>query len=102
MYKRELIRRVAKRTGFSQRAVGHIFDASITSIEETLQRGQSIRLPGFGTFYTRERAASTAVDFKTKQPVKVPAMQVAGFRVGKLLKTAVRTGMPKRHSKKAS
>jgi DNA-binding protein HU-beta len=58
MYKTELIRRVARETRLSQRVVGDVIEATQRLIEQTLRAGQRVALPGFGSFYTRKRAAS--------------------------------------------
>ena len=102
MYKTELIRRVAKKTRYSQRAVADIMNSSISCIEDALAKGESVQIPGFGTFYTRTRAASLARHFTTGQSMQVPAMHVAAFRVGALLKRAVKDQRKKRKTAKES
>jgi nucleoid DNA-binding protein len=44
-----------------------------------------VALPGFGTFYTRTKAAAEVRSVATGLPVAVPAHRVAGFRVGEVL-----------------
>jgi DNA-binding protein HU-beta len=90
MYKSDLVKQVAKRTRLSQRAVADVVTTSLEVIERSLQKGQKVKLLGFGTFYTRKRQASRARNFKTGEPVEVPAMQVADFRAGTILRKAIR------------
>ena len=100
MYKTELIRRVAKKTRYSQSAVADVLNASISCIEDSLAKGEPVQIPGFGTFYTRTRAAAQARHFTTGQTVQVPAMRVAAFRVGALLKRTVKDERKKRKTAK--
>jgi DNA-binding protein HU-beta len=89
MYKTELIRRVARQTRLSQRVVADVMEASQRQIEETLRSGQAVTLPGFGTFYTRQRQAGKIQHIRTQQMIAVPARRIAAFRAGTVLKRAV-------------
>jgi len=92
MYKTELIKRVATQTRLSQRAVADALNASQHVIAETLKEGKTVQFPGFGTFYTRQRQASKVRDMRTGKEIAVAARRVAAFRVGEVLKRAVRGG----------
>ena len=59
------------------------------TITEVLQRGDSISLPGFGTFEVRERGERTGRNPKTGEQLKISASKVPAFKPGATLKTAV-------------
>ena len=90
LYKTDVVRRVAKEERISQRVVSDALNGALKEITSALGREETVVFPGFGMFYTRMRAASRARSFKTGKPVEVPAMRMAGFRMGTLLKQAVR------------
>ncbi len=90
MYKTDLIRSVAKETRLSHRIVDDVLRASLETITQALRDGQTVVLPGFGTFYTRERKAGTVRHIRTGEPLAIPAMRQADFRTGELLRRAVR------------
>ena len=90
-YKTELIRNVSKETRLSQRIVSEVLRATLREIGRTLAGGQIVTLPGFGVFYTRNRGEAKLRDVRTRTTLTVPAMRVAAFRVGEVLKRAVRT-----------
>ena len=99
MYKTDLVRKVAKETRLSQRIVNDVMTESLAAITEALRRGQDVVLPGFGTFYTKERPASQARHIRTGEVLDIPAMRQADFRVGELVRRAVRKGKrPRRHT----
>ena len=90
MYKTELIRKVAKDTRLSQRIVSDVVSAMLKEMTLCLSKQDTVTFPGFGTYYSRLRPASQARSFKTGRTVDVPAMRLAAFRPGELLKKAVR------------
>jgi len=90
MYKTDLIRNVAKETRLSRRIVDDVVRASLDAISQALRDGQTVVLPGFGTFYTKERKASTVRHIRTGEVIEIPALRQADFRVGDLLRRAVR------------
>ena len=89
MYTTELVRRVARETGVSQRVVRQVVGAGLGTIEAALTAGERVTLPGFGTFYTSQRRAGRVRSVRTGRQVEVPARRVAAFRVGEVLKRAV-------------
>ena len=90
MYKTDLIRKVAKETRLSQRVVNDVVRESLAAITQALSRGQDVVLPGFGTFYTKQRQESQVRHIRTGEVLTIPAMRQADFRVGDLLRQAVR------------
>lgn len=101
MYKTDIVRSVANETRLSQRLVREVLTESLDAITQALSRGQAVVLPGFGTFYTKDRKQSQVRHIRTGEVITVPAMRQADFRVGERLRRAVRKrtgpGRPRRH-----
>jgi DNA-binding protein HU-beta len=95
MNKKELVAKLAKQTGLSQakalEVVNALFDAKgvkgIIAVE--LDGGRKVSIPGFGTFYTRSRAARTGTNPATGKKINIPARTYPDFRPGKTLKERV-------------
>jgi len=85
----DLVRRVAGQTGLRQRVVRQVLGASLETMQSALAAGERVTLPGFGTWYTRQRPAGQVRSVRTGRQVAVPARRVAAFRVGDILKRAV-------------
>ena len=89
MNKQELIGHVAERTGLGRgdasRAVETVFDL----ITSALQRGDEVRLVGFGTFSCSRRKASTGRNPRTGEPMQIRESTQPKFKPGKGLKDAV-------------
>jgi DNA-binding protein HU-beta len=90
MYRTDLVKQVARRTGLNQRVVSDVLRASQQLVAQTLAAGESVTIPGFGSFYVREQAEGTIRHIQTGQATRIPAHRVAAFRVGAVLKRAVR------------
>lgn len=63
---------------------------TLDEITRAVVRGETVTLPGFGTFYTRMQPAGTVRHIRTGRRHSVPARRVAAFRVGEVLKREVR------------
>jgi len=67
-------------------------DVVITNITETLARGESISIPGFGTFTTTVREPRIGRNPKTGKTVNINERYVPHFKPGKNLKKRVNQG----------
>jgi DNA-binding protein HU-beta len=61
----------------------------VESVTDSLKKGESVSLVGFGTFAIKERAARTGRNPQTGQPIEISAAKVPSFKAGKALKDAV-------------
>lgn len=89
MTKADLITEVAAKSGLSKKDTEKAIAGVIDTITETLAKGESVQLVGFGTFEVRERAARTGVNPQTKKKIQIAATKVPAFKAGRSLKDAV-------------
>ena len=89
MTKAELVTEVAAKSGLSKKDTEKAIAGVIETVTETLAKGQSIQLVGFGTFEVRERAARKGINPRTKEAIDIAATKVPAFKVGRALKDAV-------------
>jgi len=68
--KKELIKRVAKRTGKDSAEVESVVDAALEEIYMALKQGKSVSLRNFGTFYIDLRRTGTVFKFNPSQRLK--------------------------------
>ena len=90
MTKTELIANVSAATDIPQKAVEKALNAILATISDSLAAGESVAIPGFGTFIRSHRAARTGRNPQTGEPLNVPASDVPVFKAGKTLKDAVK------------
>ena len=87
MNKFELSSRVAADASLSKAGADSVIDAVFSTITDTLARGESVAIAGFGTFTPRARAARKP---QTGEPIPIAASTVPTFKGGKTLRDAVR------------
>jgi len=90
MNKTDLINHVASEAGLSKAVAGDALEAVLGGISGTLSDGGSVSLVGFGTFSVTARAARTARNPRTGEPIEVAASNAPKFKAGKALKDAVK------------
>jgi len=94
MKKQDFIKEVAAAAGLSQDAVSRVLAAMIDVTTAELKAGREVNITGFGAFKISKRAARNGVNPRTnprtKESIKIPAMNSPVFRAGKTLKEAVR------------
>ncbi len=89
MNKAELIAKIAEDSGITKVQAEKALGAFTGAVSDSLKAGNKIALVGFGTFDVSARAARTARNPRTGDPIQVPAMNVPRFKAGKGLKDAV-------------
>lgn len=104
MTKDELIRATQARLGqdWSLKGVQHAVDAAVAEIAQAMTRGDSLRLPGLGTFSQAERAAYRGRNPQTGEPIDIAAKKRVMFRASGALQRAMEAPTsPQKKSKKA-
>jgi DNA-binding protein HU-beta len=89
MNKVDLVRNAMERHEMSRKDAVALIDGVFEDIMAAVVTGEPVKIPGFGQFKVRDRAARIARNPATGQPVKVPAKRVFKFLVAKALKEAV-------------
>ena len=89
MNKAELIDAVASSADLSKASATEAVDAVVDTITESLRKGDSVTLVGFGTFEVRARAARMGRNPQTGEEIQIKASKAPAFKAGKALKDAV-------------
>ena len=89
MNKSELIEHISQQADISKAAASRALEAAIDAITDTLKKGDSVSLVGFGTFVATAREARTGRNPRTGVAIKIAKAKVPKFRPGKALKDAL-------------
>lgn len=92
MNRKELIDALATNTDSTKADADRALSALLDIISDTLKKGESLSLVGFGSFEVRKRAARTGRNPKTGEELKIKASKVPAFKAGATLKAAVNSG----------
>lgn len=90
MTKEELVAIIARDADVPKATAEKALKALVSGISDSLSRGDSVTLVGFGTFTVVNRAARRARNPRTGEEIQVPATRSPKFKPGKALKDAVR------------
>lgn len=86
MQKREFIELVAGKTGQTKKDTEQTMNAMFEALGDLLFQGDRLIVNGFGTFETKVRAARTARNPRTGEPMPLPAATMPVFKAAKALK----------------
>ena len=90
MTKEDLINSISKKVGLTKTDASESLALILEEIINALSKGEEVVLTGFGKFIVKERKKREGINPKTKEKIKIPAMKVAKFKPGKILKEAVK------------
>ena len=90
MNKTELISAMAEKSGLSKKDADAALTSFLNVVKETLGKGESIQLIGFGTFEVSERAAREGRNPQTGETMTIAASKVPKFKAGKALKDVLK------------
>ena len=89
MNKSELVDAIADAADISKASATRALDATLASIQQSLENAEPVSLVGFGTFLVRERAARMGRNPQTGESIEISASKVPAFKPGKALRDAL-------------
>jgi integration host factor subunit alpha len=87
--KAEMAERLFENVGLNKREAKEFVDAFFEVMREALQRGEQIKLSGFGNFDLRSKNRRPGRNPKTGEEIPISARRVVTFRPGQKLKVRV-------------
>ena len=87
--KAEMAQRLFEDVGLNKREAKEFVDIFFDVIREALQRGENVKLSGFGNFDLREKNQRPGRNPKTGEEIPISARRVVTFRAGQKLKARV-------------
>jgi nucleoid DNA-binding protein len=87
--RQDLIKIVAGKAGKSAKETTEFVNATLDAIKDELEKGETVRLVGFGVFSVKDTAESVRVNPQTREKINVPARKRVKFTAGKELNDAV-------------
>jgi integration host factor subunit beta len=93
--KKELVNRIAERTGQTKVVAKEILQMFLDEIIRELSAGNRLEFRDFGVFEVKPRRARRAQNPRTLQKVEVPPKRVVKFKVGRVMRDRVGDGLSK-------
>ena len=99
MTKADIIEGVYEKVGFSKKESAEIVELVFDTVKETLERGDKIKISGFGNFQVRQKKARVGRNPQTGKEIEISARRVLTFRPSQVLKSALNGGPPRRRGR---
>jgi|SRR5690625_4618845 len=81
-----------ERVGLNKREAKELVDAFFEEISRSLEKGQEVRISGFGNFVMRDKPPRPGRNPKTGEEIPISARRVVTFQASQKLKLAVENG----------
>ena len=89
MTKADLVEKVVEKVGLSARESHEMIEIIFDSIQQSFVEGQSVKIPGFGSFNIREKRERRGRNPQTGEELTITPRRVLSFRPSNMLKEAI-------------
>lgn len=89
MTKAELIEAIYEKIGFSKKEAADIVEMVFDTIKETLEKGEKIKISGFGNFVIRHKRPRVGRNPQTGDEIEITERKVLTFKPSQILKGAL-------------
>lgn len=86
MTKADIVEEVVKKIGFPKSQAADIVETVFETMKETLERGEKLKISGFGNFTPRDKKTRMGRNPKTGEPMEISARRVVTFKASPVLK----------------
>ena len=92
MTKAEIIEQIYEKVGFSKKESAEIVEMVFDTMKETLEKGEKIKISGFGNFVVRQKRPRIGRNPQTGEEIEISSRRVLTFRPSQVLKSALNSG----------
>ena len=92
MTKSNIVDAVHKKVGFPKSQVAEAVDTVLETMKQVLERGEKLKISGFGNFTPRDKKTRVGRNPKTGAAIEISARRVVTFRCSGKLRDKVNGG----------
>jgi len=85
----DLAEAVQQQVGLARQDSAGLVERTLSLVASAMQRGESVKLSGFGVFEVREKRERLGRNPKTGEPATIAPRRVIGFRASQVLKARI-------------
>jgi integration host factor subunit alpha len=89
MTKADIVERVYEKVGFSKKESSEIVEMVFETMKETLERGERVKISGFGKFEVRYKHPRRGRNPQTNDAIIIPERYVLSFKPSQVLRNAL-------------
>ena len=90
MTKADIVNEISKSTGIDKAAVLTTIEAFMTTVKDTMSKGENVYLRGFGSFVVKKRAQKTARNISKNTTIIIPEHNIPAFKPAKTFNISVK------------
>ncbi|RME25634.1 MAG: integration host factor subunit alpha [Deltaproteobacteria bacterium] len=94
MTKADIVEEVYKRVGFSKGQASEIVETVFETMKQVLERGEKLKISGFGNFTPRDKKTRIGRNPKTGEAIEISARRVVTFKASPVLKKKMNENRP--------
>ncbi|MCQ2154072.1 MAG: integration host factor subunit beta [Bacteroidales bacterium] len=83
MTKAEIVNEIAKSTGIEKVQILAVVEEFMTTVKDSMKKGEPVYLRGFGSFIIKRRAEKAARNITKKTTITIPAHNIPAFKPAK-------------------
>lgn len=89
MTKADLVESVYLKTGFSKKESAQIVELVFDLMKSTLEKGEKIKLAGFGNFVVKNKATRKGRNPQTGDEIEISSRKILTFKPSQVLKSVI-------------
>ncbi|MBI3178133.1 MAG: integration host factor subunit alpha [Deltaproteobacteria bacterium] len=94
MTKADLVEAVHTKVGFSKKESADVVEMVFDTMKEPLERGEKIKISGFGNFELRDKRPRVGRNPQTGKVIEISARRVLTFKTSQVLKAVLNSEPP--------
>ena len=94
MTKANIVEEVYKKVGFSKSQAAEIVEMVFETMKVTLEKGEKLKISGFGNFTPRDKKTRIGRNPKTGEAIEISARRVVTFKASPVLKARMNETAP--------
>lgn len=92
--KADIVERVYNKIGFSKKEASDLVELVFTTLKNSLNEGEKVKISGFGNFTVKEKKARTGRNPQTGDQITISARRVLTFKPSQILKDLINGDEP--------
>jgi integration host factor subunit alpha len=93
MTKADLVEQIYRKVGFSKAESAEIVELAFEIIKEVLERGENVKISGFGSFVVRQKRARRGRNPQTGEELEIAPRKVLTFKPSNVLRKEINAGL---------
>jgi integration host factor subunit alpha len=89
MTKSDIVENIFEKVGFSKKDVAEVVELIFDTIKDSLEKGDNVKISGFGNFVVRQKRARRGRNPQTGKELTITARKVLTFKSSHILKDTV-------------